>query len=164
MMGREQQAARASRAGCATDTGSIEALRAEASQLQAERARTTDPARIADINNRLATINAEIQRLESLGLPEAPGAAPTPGREQAPPPPPGTIAALEEQRRALQAQLLVAQPADIPALNLRIAELSEEINRMRRLGLDGDSVVEDRNAVVDDRRRLHLVAPRKQCS
>jgi hypothetical protein len=49
----------------------------------------------------------------------------------------------------LQAQLLVAQPADIPALNLRIAELSEEINRMRRLGLDGESVVEDVNAVVD---------------
>jgi TP901 family phage tail tape measure protein len=143
MMGREQQAPAPAVPVVPPTAGSIEALRAEASQLQAERARTTDPARIADINNRLATINAEIQRLESLGLPEAPGAAPTPGREQAPPPPPGTIAALEEQRRALQAQLLVAQPADIPALNLRIAELSEEINRMRRLGLDGDSVVED---------------------
>jgi TP901 family phage tail tape measure protein len=143
MMGREQQAPAPAVPVVPPTAGSIEALRAEASQLQAERARTTDPARIADINNRLATINAEIQRLESLGLPEAPGAAPTPGREQAPPPPPGTIAALEEQRRALQAQLLVAQPADIPALNLRIAELSEEINRMRRLGLDGESVVED---------------------
>jgi TP901 family phage tail tape measure protein len=143
MMGREQQAPAPAVPVVPPTAGSIEALRAEASQLQAERARTTDPARIADINNRLATINAEIQRLESLGLPEAPGAAPTPGREQAPPPPPGTIAALEEQRRALQAQLLVAQPADIPALNLRIAELSEEINRMRRLGLDSDSVVED---------------------
>jgi TP901 family phage tail tape measure protein len=143
MMGREQQPPAPAVPVVPPTAGSIEALRAEASQLQAERARTTDPARIADINNRLATINAEIQRLESLGLPEAPGAAPTPGREQAPPPPPGTIAALEEQRRALQAQLLVAQPADIPALNLRIAELSEEINRMRRLGLDGESVVED---------------------
>jgi TP901 family phage tail tape measure protein len=143
MMGREQQAPAPAVPVVPPTAGSIEALRAEASQLQAERARTTDAARIADINNRLATINAEIQRLESLGLPEAPGAAPTPGREQAPPPPPGTIAALEEQRRALQAQLLVAQPADIPALNLRIAELSEEINRMRRLGLDSDSVVED---------------------
>jgi PHD/YefM family antitoxin component YafN of YafNO toxin-antitoxin module len=142
MMGREQQAPAPAVPVVPPTAGSIEALRAEASQLQAERARTTDPARIADINNRLATINAEIQRLESLGLPEAPGAAPTPGREQAPPPPPGTIAALEEQRRALQAQLLVAQPADIPALNLRIAELSEEINRMRRLGLD-ENVVED---------------------
>jgi TP901 family phage tail tape measure protein len=146
MMGREQQAPAPAVPVVPPTAGSIEALRAEASQLQAERARTTDPARIADINNRLATINAEIQRLESLGLPEAPGAAPTPGREQAPPPPPGTIAALEEQRRALQAQLLVAQPADIPALNLRIAELSEEINRMRRLGLDGDTPI---NAVVD---------------
>jgi TP901 family phage tail tape measure protein len=146
MMGREQQAPAPAVPVVPPTPGSIEALRAEASQLQAERARTTDPARIADINNRLATINAEIQRLESLGLPEAPGAAPTPGREQATPPPPGTIAALEEQRRALQAQLLVAQPADIPALNLRIAELSEEINRMRRLGLDGDTPI---NAVVD---------------
>jgi TP901 family phage tail tape measure protein len=149
MMGREQQAPAPAVPVVPPTAGSIEGLRAEASQLQAERARTTDPARIADINNRLATINAEIQRLESLGLPEAPGApgaAPTPGREQAPPPPPGTIAALEEQRRALQAQLLVAQPADIPALNLRIAELSEEINRMRRLGLDGDTPI---NAVVD---------------
>jgi TP901 family phage tail tape measure protein len=146
MMGREQQPPAPAVPVVPPTAGSIEALRAEASQLQAERARTTDPARIADINNRLATINAEIQRLESLGLPEAPGAAPTPGREQAPPPPPGTIAALEEQRRALQAQLLVAQPADIPALNLRIAELSEEINRMRRLGLDGDTPI---NAVVD---------------
>jgi TP901 family phage tail tape measure protein len=146
MMGREEQAPAPAVPVVPPTAGSIEALRAEASQLQAERARTTDPARIADINNRLATINAEIQRLESLGLPEAPGAAPTPGREQAPPPPPGTIAALEEQRRALQAQLLVAQPADIPALNLRIAELSEEINRMRRLGLDGDTPI---NAVVD---------------
>jgi TP901 family phage tail tape measure protein len=146
MMGREQQAPAPAVPVVPPTPGSIEALRAEASQLQAERARTTDPARIADINNRLATINAEIQRLESLGLPEAPGApgaAPTPGREQAPPPPPGTIAALEEQRRALQAQLLVAQPADIPGLNLRIAELSEEINRMRRLGIEGPTDLRD---------------------
>jgi uncharacterized small protein (DUF1192 family) len=73
-MGREQQAPAPAVPVVPPTAGSIEALRAEASQLQAERARTTDPARIADINNRLATINAEIQRLESLGLPEAPGA------------------------------------------------------------------------------------------
>lgn len=128
--------------------GSIEALRAEAAALNAERARTTDAVRLAEINNRLLDINLEVRRLETIGVPvtepierptDRPGDTPTP---TAPKPPAGTIAALEEERRALQDQLRVASESEIPELNTRIAALSEEITRLQRLGLGQDAVKE----------------------
>jgi TP901 family phage tail tape measure protein len=116
--------------------GSIEALRAEAAALNAERARTTDPARLAEINNRLFDINLEVRRLEAIGMPrDEVTAPPTPTTPRAPA---GSIAALEEERRALQDQLRVASESEIPELNTRIAALNEEINRLQRLGLGGD--------------------------
>jgi TP901 family phage tail tape measure protein len=138
----------------APPSGSIEALRAEAAALNAERGRTTDPARLAEINNRLFDINLEVRRLEAIGVPvtepierptDRPGATPTP---TAPKPPAGTIAALEEERRALQAQLRVAAESEIPELNTRIAALSEEITRLQRLGL-GQNAVEEFESVLE---------------
>jgi TP901 family phage tail tape measure protein len=114
--------------------GSIEALRAEATALNAERARTTDPARLAEINNRLFDINLEVRRLEAIGMPRDEVTAPP----TTPRAPAGSIAALEEERRALQEQLRVASESEIPELNTRIAALNEEINRLQRLGLGGD--------------------------
>jgi hypothetical protein len=134
--------------------GSIEALRAEAAALNAERARTTDAVRLAEINNRLLDINLEVRRLEAIGVPvtepierptDRPGATPTP---TAPKPPPGTIAALEEERRALQDQLRVASESEIPELNTRIAALNEEITRLQRLGL-GQNAVEEFESVLE---------------
>jgi uncharacterized small protein (DUF1192 family) len=126
-------------------SGSIEALRAEAAALSAERGRTTDPARLAEINNRLFDINLEIRRLEAVGMPGDEPTAPTP---TAPKPPAGTIAALEEERRALQDQLRVASESEIPELNTRIAALNEEINRLQRLGL-GQEAVKEFESVLD---------------
>jgi len=145
--------------------GRIAQLVATRADLVRQRDSAKSESDIARLNREIASVDAEIARLRGLGI-EAPTVSPpvtrppasppapiqpappspfqpTPGAPSAPPPPPGSIAALEEERRALQAQLRVAAEGEIPELNKRIAALGEEISRLQRLGLGGPDLAKE---------------------